>query len=209
MNAPLELMAFAGVLALGQFSPGPDMLLLTRTALKEGARSGVLMASGIATGLTFHAALAITGMAVVFERSAWLREGMHWLAAVYLAWLAYQMLREWFVHVYSGARYEEVKPSSKKGAFVQGLLCNLFNPKVVVFLAAVVTPFLAGERPGWWPWALWAIVVIEGLTLWALWALVLQAGPVKEAYRRAGPWIMLAFGVAMIGLAVKIVVGVL
>ena len=205
MNAPLELITFAGVLALGQFSPGPDMLLLTRTALKDGARSGVVMAWGIGTGLTFHAALAIAGMAVVFERSAWLREGMRWLAAVYLTWLGYQMLREWFVHVYSNARYEEVKPSSKKGAFVQGLLCNLFNPKVVVFLAAVVAPFLSGDRPDWWPWALWLIIVFEGLTLWALWAMVLQIRVIREGYRKAGPWITLGFGLVLLGLAVGLV----
>ena len=33
MNPALELALFAGVMALGQFSPGPDMILLTRTAL--------------------------------------------------------------------------------------------------------------------------------------------------------------------------------
>lgn len=206
MTDSLELLAFAGVLALGQFSPGPDMLLLTRTALKDGARNGVVMAWGIATGLTLHAALAIGGMAVVFERVAWLREGMRWGAAAYLAWLGYRMILEWFVHVYSGVRYEEVKPTTTKGAFVQGLLCNLLNPKVVVFLAAVVAPFLAGDRPGWWPWALWAIIVFEGLTLWALWALVLQIKSIREGYRRAGPWITLGFGLVLLGLAVTLVV---
>jgi threonine/homoserine/homoserine lactone efflux protein len=83
-------------------------------------------------------------------------------------------------------------------------LCNLLNPKVVVFLAAITTPFLAGDRPGWWPWALWAIVVFEGLTLWALWALVLQFQPIREGYRRAGPWILLVFGVSMLALAVRL-----
>ena len=206
MTIPFELLAFAGVLALGQFSPGPDMLLLTRTALRDGARNGVVMAWGIATGLSLHSALAICGMAVVFERVAWLREGMRWGAAAYLAWLGYRMIVEWFVHIYSGARYEEAKSTTTKGAYLQGLLCNLLNPKVVVFLAAVVAPFLAGDRPGWWPWALWAIIVFEGLTLWALWALVLQIKSIREGYRRAGPWITLGFGVVLLGLAVTLVV---
>ncbi len=55
MSPPLELLAFAGVMALGQFSPGPDMILLTRTALRSGARAGVEMALGIACGLAVHA----------------------------------------------------------------------------------------------------------------------------------------------------------
>ena len=33
MNGWLEFAAFAGVTAVGQFSPGPDLLLVTRTAL--------------------------------------------------------------------------------------------------------------------------------------------------------------------------------
>jgi threonine/homoserine/homoserine lactone efflux protein len=38
MTAAAELLMFAGVMVLGQFSPGPDMLLLTRTELRKGAR---------------------------------------------------------------------------------------------------------------------------------------------------------------------------
>lgn len=205
MSGLLELFAFAGVMALGQFSPGPDMLLLTRTALKEGGRTGVVMAWGIATGLMIHAALAIGGMAAVFDRSEWLRNTLRWAAAAYLAWLGLRMVREWFAHVHSGALDQEKRPEAARGAFVQGLLCNLLNPKVVVFLAAVTAPFLAGERPPWWPWALWAVVVFEGLTLWAAWALLLQLEPIRDGYRRAGPWITLGFGLALTGLAVTLV----
>ncbi len=48
MTAAAELLAFAGVMALGQFSPGPDMVLLTRTSLKCGAKVGSDGAFGIA-----------------------------------------------------------------------------------------------------------------------------------------------------------------
>ncbi|MDB4301874.1 LysE family transporter, partial [Akkermansiaceae bacterium] len=68
MNLTAELWAFALVMAIGQFSPGPDMLLLTRTALAEGLRAGWLMVAGIVTGLAFHATLAIGGMAVLLAR---------------------------------------------------------------------------------------------------------------------------------------------
>ncbi|MFT7172451.1 MAG: threonine efflux protein, partial [Paracoccaceae bacterium] len=60
-----ELLAFAVVMVIGQFSPGPDMLLLTRTSLAEGLKAGWLMVLGIVTGLAFHATLAIGGMAVL------------------------------------------------------------------------------------------------------------------------------------------------
>src|SRR5690606_25405543 len=89
MSGPLELLAFAGVMALGQFSPGPDMLLLTRTALKSGARAGVEMAAGISCGLVVHATVALGGLALAFQRTPILAEALRWGAAAYLLWISW------------------------------------------------------------------------------------------------------------------------
>lgn len=202
-----DLLVLAGILALGQFTPGPDMLLVTRTALDGGVRAGIATAAGIATGLMVHAALAVAGMAVVFERIGWLRESMRWLAAVYLVWLGCRMVAEWFAVTRGRGTADGAAPDASKGAFFRGLLCNLLNPKAVLFLAAVITPFLTGARPYWWPWALWALVVFEGLVLWMLWAVVLQARPVRVAYRKSAPWVTLAFGIGLVALAVALVGG--
>ena len=71
-----ELWAFALIMLIGQFSPGPDMLLLTRTSLAEGLRSGWMMVLGISTGLTLHASLAIGGIAVVVSQGRGHRDGI-------------------------------------------------------------------------------------------------------------------------------------
>ncbi|MBJ7283792.1 MAG: LysE family transporter, partial [Akkermansiaceae bacterium] len=76
---------------LGQISPGPDMLLLTRTAIKEGARAGREMALGIATGLAVQATLAVAGFAVLVERTPVVRLALCWLAAGYLLWMAFRI----------------------------------------------------------------------------------------------------------------------
>lgn len=207
MTPAAELLAFAGVMAVGQFSPGPDMLLLTRTALAEGARSGVAMAVGIGTGLSLHAAVAIGGTAALFERGGWPAGILRWAAVLYLGWLGYGLVMGWFVHVYSGLRYGPPPPRGRRGPYVRGLLCNLLNPKVMVFLAAVAAPFLKGDRAVWWPWALWGVVVGEGLLLWAMWALVLQWRPVRDGYRRGGPWIDLGFGLLLLALALRLAWG--
>lgn len=207
MSGAHELLAFAGVMALGQFSPGPDMLLLTRTSLAEGAWSGVRMALGIATGLTVHATLAISGTALLFQKGGWLGDTMRWLAAAYLLWLAWGLFRASYRHLKSGPPANAATDAGKRSAYVRGLLCNLLNPKVVVFFAAGTAPFLVGDRPGWWAPALWGIVVVQGCTLWSLWAVMLQAPPVRAGYRRAGPWIDVVFGIALAVLAVMLVTG--
>ena len=57
-----DLAAFAGLLALGQFSPGPDMVLLTQTSLSHGRTAGWWTTAGITTGLAFHATFSRLGL---------------------------------------------------------------------------------------------------------------------------------------------------
>ena len=207
MTGAVELLAFAGVMVLGQFSPGPDMILLTRTALKTGAGTGVLMALGIACGLAVHATLAVGGLALAFERLPVLRELLRWAAAGYLMWLAYRMLVEVFVSCYSGMKVEMDARTAARQPFLRGLFCNLLNPKAAIFIAAVSAPFLRGERPVWWPLAIWGIVVGQAFVLWSLWAYVLQWRPLRSRYELAARWIDGAFGVALAALAVLLAMG--
>ncbi|MCW1914915.1 LysE family translocator [Luteolibacter sp. GHJ8] len=203
MSELRDLALFAFVMALGQFSPGPDMILLTRTALAQGIRAGVMVALGIATGLVIHTSLAVAGMAVAFERSPVLRKGLAWLAAVYLGWIAYCLLRSAFSKPLPASGSASV-PAPAGNPYLKGFACNLFNPKVVVFIAAICAPFLRGEHPSWWPYALIAIVVIQGGGLWALWAALLQWRPLRTRYERSARWIDGAFGIALIALAIKL-----
>lgn len=207
MNGAADLLAFAGVMVLGQFSPGPDMILLTRTALKSGARAGVEMALGIACGLTVHATVAVGGLALAFERLPVLRDLLRWGAAAYLLWLAFGILRETFVACYSDAPREPGTDQSTRRPFLRGLFCNLLNPKAAIFLAAVCAPFLRGGRPDWWPFAIWGIVVGQAFVLWSLWARLLQWSPLRSRYERAQRWIDGLFGVALMALAVRLVMG--
>ena len=203
MIPAFELLVFSGVMAAGQFSPGPDMILLTRTSLAEGAKAGAAMACGIATGLAVHTAVAVAGLALAFEKLPALRKLVAWLAAGYLLWLAYRLLMEHFVAWYSGAKADQpVTPAGRP--YVRGLICNLLNPKAVIFLAAVCAPFLHGDRPSWWPLALWGIVVFQGGILWALWAWLLQWKPLRSRYERASKWIDGVFAIALAGLAVNL-----
>ncbi|MDA7891463.1 LysE family translocator [Akkermansiaceae bacterium] len=191
-----ELWAFAVIMVIGQFSPGPDMLLLTRTSLAEGLRAGWMMVLGISTGLTVHATLAIGGIAVVLARGGIVATSLKWLAALYLLWLAFGLSKK---PVLGG---EVTIP--KRSPYLRGLFCNLLNPKALVFFASVVATFLTGPRPDWWPLALWLIVVGEALFFWCLWVWLLQIPKVRAGYQRFGRIIDLLFAVALTGLAMHL-----
>ena len=201
-----EWLAFAGLMALGQFSPGPDMVLLTRMALARGIKHGCWAALGIASGLAMHAALAVTGVAAVLARGGVLVEILKWLAATYLLWLSFQLIR-------GGLKSKQLVISQSEEAdapvftsWKRGFICNVLNPKVALFLAGVTAPFLTiPDAPQGWPVVLWATIVIEGLVLWCAWVFVLQSPLIRERYLRLAHWFDVAFGVALAALAVMLV----
>lgn len=193
-------------MALGQFSPGPDMLLLTRTALAHGRNAGWWTALGICSGLCVHAAFAIGGMAYLVSQGGWLEQGLRWAAAGYLGWLGWRLCKEAVRAFRSGGRAELPDEAQGQSFYRRGLWCNLLNPKVLLFFAGVVAPFLVGDRPAWWPYALWAILVGEGLLLWGAWVWLLQYQPIRTRYRQAAKWIDAAFGIGLLTLAVALLV---
>jgi len=201
-----ELLLFAAIMALGQFSPGPDMILLTRTSLAAGGRAGAWTAAGIATGLSVHAALAVGGTAALLGRGGWPGEAVRWAAAAYLGWLGFVLLR-------AAAKGQAVGMETPRGfrpgrlpAWRRGLLCNLLNPKVAMFLAASAAPFLGTGRPAWWPVAIWAVIVAQGFLLWVAWAWLLQRPAARRFYAWAARWIDGGFGLALWALALRVVV---
>ncbi|MGD1978816.1 MAG: LysE family translocator [Akkermansiaceae bacterium] len=192
-----ELLGFALVMLIGQFSPGPDMLLLTRTSLAEGLKAGCVMASGIATGLVVHSTIAISGVAALLSQGGWVTSVMTWLMAGYLLWLAFGLIQK------PEEKSGEVE-IPKRSPYFRGLLCNLLNPKAFVFLASVVAPFLTEVRPAWWPYAIGLIVVGQAIVFWSLWVWLLQNARVRKGYLRAGRGIDLVFAMALFGLAISL-----
>lgn len=202
-----EWLVFAAVMALGQFSPGPDMVLLTRTALASGAKAGCWTAAGIACGLAVHAAVAVTGVAIIFAgEGTWLAMGLRLVGAIYLVWLGGQLVKSGIYPEkleFSGGERDDM---GSLAFWRRGLLCNLLNPKAAVFLAGVTSPFLVIGETSWvWSVVLWATIVFEGLILWCAWVFVLQAPVLRGCYFSVARWFDMIFGIVLIALAVVLV----
>lgn len=195
MNHLLELLAFAGIMAVAQFSPGPDMILLTRTSLRDGGRAGAIMASGIATGLAVHATIALSGAGYLFSTaSPWLPYAKA-LASGYLLYLAVLVYR-------SGPTDEDAPPAADPRHFTRGLWCNLLNPKAALVLSSICAPFLAGHRGPERPLALGTIIVGQGLILWVAWAYLLQHAALRNGYQRYSLVINRCFAIILVLLAI-------
>ena len=200
-----ELLSFMGIMAVAQLSPGPDMVLLTRTTLHFGRSKGWAMAAGIACGLVVHALLALTGVTLLMKTSApWVWQSIQAVAASYLFWLAWEILRGFFQKkTESTDDCESIDQVVNHGAaWRRGLLCNILNGKAAIAIAMMILPFAAKSESVLWTVALFCVLVFQAFALWVLWVVLLQRRKVPAFYLRSERVFDAVFGCVLLCLGI-------
>jgi threonine/homoserine/homoserine lactone efflux protein len=134
----------AAVLVLNA-TPGVDLLLTVSRTAQSGVRAGIMAAMGINVGCALHALAAAFGLAALLAWSATAFSLLKWAGAAYLLWLAFGMLRgAWRGPVATSAADAAAAPPPASAAadFRRGLLTNLLNPKVALFMLAFLPQFI-------------------------------------------------------------------
>ncbi|TNE60667.1 MAG: LysE family translocator [Alphaproteobacteria bacterium] len=122
--------------------PGPDMLLIASRSVSQGKAAGFLTYAGIAAGCYCHALLVAFGLAQLFVLVPVAYDVVRIAGAAYLLYLAWQTLRS---NDTTGEAQAPVARIRKRRIFSQGLLTNLLNPKVALFMLALLPQFLLPE----------------------------------------------------------------
>ena len=122
-------------------APGPDNLYLLTKSLSDGAKSGVILAAGLASGIIFHTFLVMIGVAAFIQNSATAFTILKIFGATYLIFLAFKS----FQSARAGKKIS-MKKSDTKISFVnlyrRGILMNVLNPKVLLFFLAFLPQFV-------------------------------------------------------------------
>ena len=193
----------------GQFTPGPDFLLVVKVSLNNGKRSGIFTSLGITVGLIIHCAIAVTGLAFLFNSSEPLGETIKYAGSFYLAYLSFRL--------FYSARGDRSKDSFEKGrtrksltdgaAFLQGFLTNLLNPKVVIFISAMLSGFISPESSMNVKMLYAAIIIVQGFVFWALFSVALQATPIRRIFLTNQKAFNITFAVLLLAVAVRTIHG--
>ena len=199
-------LAFVGVAAGTVLLPGPDMLVVLRTALGAGTRSGAWAALGSATGNLVWGTATVLGATAVVAASPGAFAALKLLGAAYLAWLGLQALaaaRRGDLLAETGP--EEAAPSAAR-AFRRGLASDLANVKVGLFWTALVPQFLvpgAGPLP-----AASMVLTMALLALGGMSAFAGLAGRLRPALARplASQLVNALVGVLLLALAAGLAV---
>ena len=136
------LMIFIPIGLALNLTPGADMLFCLGQGLKSGPRAGVAASCGISVGSLIHSALAGLGLAALIAANPIAFELIRWAGVAYLVWLAIGTLRA----PSAAMQPADVVKGSAWAAFRTGILVNLTNPKVALFILALVPQFVDPAR---------------------------------------------------------------
>lgn len=134
---PLLLLAFLPAGIALNLTPGADMMFCLAQGIRRGKRAAWAASAGIALGAFIHASIAGLGLAAVIAAHPALLTLIRWIGVAYLLWLAVNALR---------AVPSDVPKDTPKHAFKEGLLVNLTNPKVILFVLAFIPQFIDPAR---------------------------------------------------------------
>ncbi|MGL6111112.1 MAG: LysE family translocator [Rubrivivax sp.] len=136
-----QLPLFMATVLVLNATPGVDLLLTVSRTAQSGMRAGIMAALGINADCALHALAAAFGLAALLAWSAAAFTLLKWAGAAYLVWLGIGMLRAAWrptAAAATGAHAGRAHDVSPAADFRRGPLTNLLNPKVALFMLAVV-----------------------------------------------------------------------
>jgi len=178
---PGTLAVFALASAALIVVPGPAVLYILTRSIHQGRAAGVTGAPGIEVGALVHVAFAAVGLSALLASSAVAFSVVKYVGAVYLIgvglWTLLSRGDEADVRLGRSRRLRRV--------FAQGVVVNVFNPKVALFFLAFLPQFVDpnGVEPALQIAFLGLVFVSIALVLDTGWALA--AGTAGGVLRRS------------------------
>ncbi|MBZ0122351.1 MAG: LysE family translocator [Roseovarius sp.] len=135
----VTLLAFIPAAIALNLTPGADMMFCLGQGLRAGPGPALAASAGVAAGGMVHVTLAGLGLGAFVAAMPWFFDAIRWAGIVYLIWLAVHVLRH-------PPRAGDAPPVRPTRAFRDGMVVNLTNPKVILFVLAFVPQFIDPAR---------------------------------------------------------------
>ncbi len=193
------LLAASTVFFLGAISPGPSLLMVIRNTIVGGRRRGVMCAVGHGIGFGLYAGIAIFGLIVLLEQAPEIFFILQITGILLLIWYGYLM---W---VHAEDEHQQIEEGEARG-FLEGFSIAFFNPKIALFLVAVLAQVLdAGMGL-----ATKLSIGFVGMAIDMIWyiivALLLTGTPLLEWLRTNGKAVNRTTAVVLWSFAVTVIV---
>ena len=126
-------------------SPGPDTTLIVRHTLTSGLPAGMGAVVGTNIGLLGHTVATVLGLSLIIAASKTALAVIAIVGAAYLAYLGWQAFRAGVVSFSDATASVGAPYVSAKRALRDGLISNLFNPKIILLFLSLMPQFVRPE----------------------------------------------------------------
>ena len=201
-----QLLAWALVAVIGAATPGIDLMIVLRSTLLHGRRSGFAAVIGVEMGHAVWAVASLIGLTALLAASTLAYDVVRIAGACYLVWLGCTAIWKSLPRSRATATEADDLPSqSTVSAVRSGMTSNLLNPKVGVFYISILPQFLptVPTAAGWG-----VLLVAIALTIGTVWhaAIVLLATRARGILtrERVKIWLDRTSAAVMIALGVRL-----
>lgn len=192
---------------LGMISPGPDFFLVLKNSLSYNRKMALMTCLGVISAIAIHMSYCVAGIAVLITATPWLYNALRYAGAAYLLWIGVKaLLAKSTGTAYFSKQALELNVTAK-AAFMQGLLCNLLNPKATLFFLAIFTQLLNASSTMVDKLVVAFIIWLEAAIWWPMVVFVFQTQIVQRRYFKLQIIIDKLLGVILILLGVKVALG--
>ncbi len=121
--------------------PGPAVLYIINRSVSDGRSVAIAAVAGLEIGNFVHVVAATVGLSAVIAASATAFNVVKWIGAGYLVYIGVRTLVRRPAEMNA-----KVAGASLKRSFTQGVMVNIFNPKVALFFLSFLPQFIDTDR---------------------------------------------------------------
>ncbi|MCP3143504.1 LysE family translocator [Pyxidicoccus xibeiensis] len=189
---------FTLTMFLFAITPGPAVLLVVSQAMSRGFRAGMGAALGVQTGNGVYFGISAAGLGAALAASPLVFDGIRYVGAAYLVYLGIRTI----LSARKGLALDQrPKPPLWRGAFAQGVVKQLANPKSILTFGSLLPQFISPGHDTALQFAVYGLtcVVVEVPVL-AVYAWLGVAGGRVSSSTRAIVWRERLSGAALVSI---------
>ncbi len=199
----IAFLTIALIHLLGVASPGPDFAIVTRNSLTYSRRAGISTAAGIALGLQVHVLYSLLGIGLIISRSILLFTIIKYIGACYLLYIGWKALTAKTAGT-THVRAERRKDIPIGQAFRMGLLTNVLNPKVTLFMLALFTQVIDPATPILVQTFYGMYMGVATFLWFTMLACIFNLPPVRHTFDRIGLAVERTMGAILMALGLRV-----
>ncbi|MDP1315671.1 threonine transporter RhtB [Acinetobacter lwoffii] len=181
---------------VAQLSPGPDILLIAKSAASTTRQNALKVIAGISAGIVVWVVLTLAGFTVLIGQFPWIQQALMLLGGMFLAKMGWAMLKGG-VHSFKNGHQTDDDTNGQvqaKNYFMLGLWTNLSNPKTLIYFSSVFSLALSSSASDYLKAQLAVIIPLQTFVTFALLMLLISQPKIKTLYQRSVSYIDMISG---------------